>query len=112
MVADDHRPTFDTDPSRYRHWRLACDGPIATLTLDVAEDGGLVPGYRLKLNSYDLGVDIELRDALDRIRFGLLRCDIRAWRAADRRNTGRPERGCGQTPRRTSLSRKGMGTSQ
>jgi len=61
--------TFDTDPSRYRHWRLACDGPIATLTLDVAEDGGLDPGYLLKLNSYDLGVDIELADALNRIRF-------------------------------------------
>src|SRR5213596_2324510 len=61
--------TFDTDLSRYRHWRLACDGPIATLTLDVAEDAGLSPGYRLKLNSYDLGVDIELADALNRIRF-------------------------------------------
>src|SRR5215472_14017705 len=61
--------TFDTDPSRYRHWRLACNGPIATLTLDVAEEGGLYPGYRLKLNSYDLGVDIELNDALNRIRF-------------------------------------------
>src|SRR5436189_1925569 len=61
--------TFDTDPSRYRHWRLACEGPIATLALDVAEEGGLVPGYRLKLNSYDLGVDIELNDALNRIRF-------------------------------------------
>jgi benzoyl-CoA-dihydrodiol lyase len=61
--------TFDTDPSRYRHWRLACEGPVATLTLDVAEDGGLAPGYRLKLNSYDLGVDIELADALNRIRF-------------------------------------------
>src|SRR6516162_1750519 len=61
--------TFDTDPSRYRHWRLACDGQIATLTLDVAEEGGLNPGYRLKLNSYDLGVDIELHDALNRIRF-------------------------------------------
>src|SRR5690349_2099467 len=61
--------TFDTDPARYRHWRLACDGAIATLTLDVAEEGGLFPGYRLKLNSYDLGVDIELHDALDRIRF-------------------------------------------
>src|SRR5271167_2528589 len=60
---------FDTDPSRYRHWRLACDGPVATLTLDVAEEGGLFPGYRLKLNSYDLGVDIELHDALNRIRF-------------------------------------------
>ena len=61
--------TFDTDPSRYRHWRVACDGQIATLTLDVAEEGGLFPGYRLKLNSYDLGVDIELHDALNRIRF-------------------------------------------
>jgi len=61
--------TFDTDPQHYRHWRLACDGSVATLTLDVAEDGGLNPGYRLKLNSYDLGVDIELHDALNRIRF-------------------------------------------
>jgi benzoyl-CoA-dihydrodiol lyase len=60
---------FATDPSRYRHWRLAFDGPVATLGLDVAEDGGLDPGYKLKLNSYDLGVDIELADALDRIRF-------------------------------------------
>jgi len=61
--------TFDTDPQHYRHWRLACDGSVATLTLDVAEDGALNPGYRLKLNSYDLGVDIELHDALNRIRF-------------------------------------------
>ncbi len=61
--------TFDTDPSRYRHWRLACEGAIATLRLDVDEEGGFVPGYRLKLNSYDLGVDIELHDALNRIRF-------------------------------------------
>jgi benzoyl-CoA-dihydrodiol lyase len=61
--------TFDTDPGRYRHWRLLCEGPIATLTLDVAEEGGLDPGYRLKLNSYDLGVDIELHDALNRVRF-------------------------------------------
>src|SRR5271163_621958 len=61
--------TFDTDHGRYRHWRLSCQGPIATLTLDVAEDGGLDPGYRLKLNSYDLGVDIELHDALNRVRF-------------------------------------------
>jgi benzoyl-CoA-dihydrodiol lyase len=61
--------TFDTDPTRYRHWRLACDGHIATLSLDVDEDGGLAPGYKLKLNSYDLGVDIELHDALNRIRF-------------------------------------------
>src|SRR6266481_4503476 len=61
--------TFDTDPQRYRHWRLSCGGSIATLTLDVEEEGGLLPGYRLKLNSYDLGVDIELHDALNRIRF-------------------------------------------
>ena len=61
--------TFDTEPQRYRHWRLSCGGPIATLILDVDEEGGLFPGYRLKLNSYDLGVDIELHDALNRIRF-------------------------------------------
>ena len=61
--------SFETDPSRYHHWKLAFDGPLATLTLDVAEDKGLVPGYKLKLNSYDLGVDIELHDALNRIRF-------------------------------------------
>ncbi|NYJ07682.1 2,3-epoxybenzoyl-CoA dihydrolase [Petropleomorpha daqingensis] len=61
--------SFDTSPERYRHWRLATDGEIATLTLDVAEDGGIVPGYELKMNSYDLGVDIELHDAVQRIRF-------------------------------------------
>jgi benzoyl-CoA-dihydrodiol lyase len=61
--------TFDTEPSRYRHWRLSWEGPLATLTLDVDEEGGLSSGYRLKLNSYDLGVDIELHDALNRIRF-------------------------------------------
>jgi benzoyl-CoA-dihydrodiol lyase len=61
--------TFDTHPDRYKHWRLTCEAPIAWLTLDVAEDGGLQPGYKLKLNSYDLGVDIELHDALQRIRF-------------------------------------------
>ena len=61
--------TFDTHPSRYRHWKLSCDGPIATLALDVDEEAGLRPGYALKLNSYDLGVDIELHDALQRIRF-------------------------------------------
>ena len=60
---------FQVDPSRYKHWRLAFDGPVATLTMDVAEDGGIRPGYKLKLNSYDLGVDIELHDALQRIRF-------------------------------------------
>jgi benzoyl-CoA-dihydrodiol lyase len=61
--------TFDTHPDRYKHWRLSFDGSVATLTLDVAEDGGIKPGYKLKLNSYDLGVDIELNDALNRIRF-------------------------------------------
>ena len=60
---------FQTDPSRYRHWRVTFDGVVATLTMDVAEDGGIRPGYKLKLNSYDLGVDIELHDALQRIRF-------------------------------------------
>jgi benzoyl-CoA-dihydrodiol lyase len=60
---------FRTDPSRYRHWKLDIDGPVATLTMDVDEAGGLRPGYKLKLNSYDLGVDIELQDALQRIRF-------------------------------------------
>jgi benzoyl-CoA-dihydrodiol lyase len=57
------------DPSRYKHWKLNLAGTIATLAMDVAEDGGLRPGYKLKLNSYDLGVDIELHDALNRIRF-------------------------------------------
>src|SRR5262245_12596397 len=61
--------TFDREPSRYRHWHLTVDGRIATLALDVAEDAPIVPGYVLKLNSYDLGVDIELNDALQRIRF-------------------------------------------
>jgi benzoyl-CoA-dihydrodiol lyase len=61
--------SFETQPDRYNHWKLSFDGPLATLTLDVAEDKGLVPGYKLKLNSYDLGVDIELHDALNRIRF-------------------------------------------
>ena len=60
---------FRTDPSQYKHWRLTFDGPVATLTMDVAEDGGIRPGYKLKLNSYDLGVDIELHDALQRLRF-------------------------------------------
>ena len=60
---------YQTDPSRYKHWRVSCDGAVATLTMDVQEDGGIQPGYKLKLNSYDLGVDIELHDALQRIRF-------------------------------------------
>ncbi|MFD0853699.1 enoyl-CoA hydratase-related protein, partial [Actinomadura adrarensis] len=60
---------FRVDPSRYRHWRLDTGGPVATLTMDVDEDGGLDEGYELKLNSYDLGVDIELYDAVQRLRF-------------------------------------------
>ncbi len=60
---------YQTDPSRYRHWKLAFDAPLATLALDVDENAGLAPGYKLKLNSYDLGVDIELNDAINRIRF-------------------------------------------
>jgi len=63
------RVDFDTAPDRYRHWRLTVDGPVATLTLEVDEHGGLVPGYELKMNSYDLGVDIELYDAVQRLRF-------------------------------------------
>src|SRR5215510_10507515 len=61
--------TYDTHPDRYVHWRLAFAGAVATLSMDVNEEKGIRPGYRLKLNSYDLGVDIELHDALQRIRF-------------------------------------------
>ena len=61
--------SFDTAPDRYRHWSLTVDGEVGTLTLDVAEDGGIVGGYELKMNSYDLGVDIELHDAVQRLRF-------------------------------------------
>src|SRR6266571_860917 len=60
---------FQTEPSRYRHWKLAVDGDVATLTMDVDENGGLFEGYLLKLNSYDLGVDIELADVVQRLRF-------------------------------------------
>jgi benzoyl-CoA-dihydrodiol lyase len=60
---------FQTDPARYRHWKLSFDGPIATLSMDVDPSGGLMDGYDLKLNSYDLGVDIELADAVQRLRF-------------------------------------------
>jgi benzoyl-CoA-dihydrodiol lyase len=63
------RVDFQTEPGRYRHWRLDIDGEVATLVLDVDEKGGLFDGYELKLNSYDLGVDIELADALERLRF-------------------------------------------
>jgi benzoyl-CoA-dihydrodiol lyase len=61
--------TFDTGPDRYKHWKLTFDGPVATLSMDVREDAGLSADYKLKLNSYDLGVDIELADAIQRIRF-------------------------------------------
>ena len=61
--------SFDREPSTYKHWRLDVEPPVAYLTLDVDEEGGLAEGYKLKLNSYDLGVDIELRDALERVRF-------------------------------------------
>ena len=60
---------FQTDPTRYRHWKLSFDSPVATLTMDVDPAGGLMDGYELKLNSYDLGVDIELADAVQRLRF-------------------------------------------
>src|SRR5438093_4765043 len=63
------RVDYRTEPSHYRHWKLSFEGDVAKLALDIAEDGGIRPGYKLKLNSYDLGVDIELHDALNRIRF-------------------------------------------
>ena len=65
----EERVEFRVSPERYKHWRMSCDGPVATLVMDVDEQGGLVPGYELKLNSYDLGVDIELYDAVQRLRF-------------------------------------------
>ena len=65
----EERVEFQVSPDRYRHWRVSYDGPVATLVMDVDEQGGLVPGYELKLNSYDLGVDIELYDAVQRLRF-------------------------------------------
>ena len=72
------RVDFRTCPKRYKHWRLAVDGAVATLTMDVDEQGGLQPGYELKLNSYDLGVDIELYDAVQRLRFEypIVRCVV------------------------------------
>ncbi|MEO8536823.1 MAG: 2,3-epoxybenzoyl-CoA dihydrolase [Betaproteobacteria bacterium] len=68
-MSETPRVDYQTHPTRYRHWKLAFDGPIATLAADIDENGGLRPGYKLKLNSYDLGVDIELSDAVNRIRF-------------------------------------------
>jgi benzoyl-CoA-dihydrodiol lyase len=71
VQAGEPRPAirYDRHPAHYAHWKLSVDGHVATLSMDVAEDRGLAPGYKLKLNSYDLGVDIELYDALQRIRF-------------------------------------------
>ena len=63
------RVEYQTDPSHYKHWKLSFSGPVATLAVDIDENAGLRPGYKLKLNSYDLGVDIELNDAISRIRF-------------------------------------------
>ncbi len=68
-TSDRVRVDFRTAPAKYKHWKLSFDGPVATLAMDVKEDGGLRPGYELKLNSYDLGVDIELYDAVQRLRF-------------------------------------------
>ena len=68
-MTQDLRVDYQTSPSQYRHWKLKFEGPVATLAADFDENGGLRPGYKLKLNSYDLGVDIELNDAINRIRF-------------------------------------------
>jgi benzoyl-CoA-dihydrodiol lyase len=68
-VSNTDRVDYQTDPGQYKHWKLEFDGPIATLHADFDENAGLRPGYKLKLNSYDLGVDIELNDAINRIRF-------------------------------------------
>ncbi len=68
-MTESDRVDYRTQPSSYRHWKISLDGPVATLLADFDEDGGLRPGYKLKLNSYDLGVDIELNDAVNRIRF-------------------------------------------
>ena len=94
---------FRTEPAQYQHWRLACDGPVATLTMDVDEQGGLVPGYELKLNSYDLGVDIELYDAVQRLRFE--HPEVAGGRADQRQGQGvlrrgeHPHAGCGRRTR-------------
>jgi benzoyl-CoA-dihydrodiol lyase len=69
MSTDTLRVDYRTDPSQYRHWKLSFEGEVAKLALDIAEEGGIRPGYKLKLNSYDLGVDVELHDALNRVRF-------------------------------------------
>ena len=73
--AENHMSTIDfrTEPARYKHWKLAIDGAVATIAMDVDERGGLRPDYELKLNSYDLAVDIELYDCIQRLRFGNVR---------------------------------------
>src|SRR5829696_2571702 len=76
---------FQTAPSRYRHWKLAVEGAVATLTLDVDEDRGLFEGYPLKLNSYDLSVDIELADAVQRLRFEHPEVRVAVLSSADER---------------------------
>src|SRR5213082_470977 len=76
---------FQTEPSRYRHWKLDVAGEVATLTMDVDEDGGLFEGYQLKLNSYDLGVDIELADAVQRLRFEYPEVKVVVLRSAKNR---------------------------
>lgn len=68
-MAQSNAVNYETHPSQYKHWKLSFNGPVATLSVDIDENAGLRPGYKLKLNSYDLGVDIELNDALNRIRF-------------------------------------------
>jgi benzoyl-CoA-dihydrodiol lyase len=69
LMSNSPQVDYETSPEQYKHWTLSSDGPVATLTMNVNEDGGLRDGYELKLNSYDLGVDIELNDAVQRIRF-------------------------------------------
>ena len=79
------RIDFVTEPSRYRHWKLAVEGEVATLTMDVDENAGLFEGYQLKLNSYDLGVDIELADAVQRLRFEYPQVKVVLLRSAKNR---------------------------
>jgi benzoyl-CoA-dihydrodiol lyase len=79
------RIDFATEPSRYRHWKLAVEGDVATLTMDVDENAGLFEGYQLKLNSYDLGVDIELADAVQRLRFEYPQVKVVLLRSAKNR---------------------------
>jgi hypothetical protein len=91
--------TYDTSPEQYQHWSLACDGAIATLTLNINEDGGIKPGYKLKLNSYDLGVDMELHDALQRVRFE--HPEVRPWsspRARTASSAPAPTSSCSASP--------------